>query len=268
MPPKYVKKTYKKPAKKAYKPRPLAKKVASLSRQVALIKPEKKHQNGNIINSVGQCNGNFGAYLTLDMTPTMSQGTNEHQRIGSQICVTGLFNQLQITPQSANQCAGVIEIELWEIKGYPSVNAYSYATNPTGSSQNPAELIYNSNAFITNATSVIIDNNSLRNMDYASNFKLLRKKTVYFPVKNDSTTPATRVKTVKFGCKFPKGHMVTWNKNTSTITSGGMFMLVKSNIGNITALAGQVSTLNAIPVTAINTGFTVAMNYCVFYTDN
>lgn len=265
--PKYVRKTFK-PRRKAYKPRPrkMAKKVATLSRQVALLKPEKKHQTGNIINYVGQINGNDGGYLTLDMTLSNSQAVTEGGRIGSQVKVSGFFTQMQITPMSANVNGGVLEIELWRIVGYPTSNAYTYSTNPTGSAQNPAELIYNSDAFVNNAVKSIVDTNSLRNMDFVSNFKLIRKTKVYFPQKNDAIN-TTRVKTIKFGAKFPKGMVVSFNKNTTNVNTGAFFMLIKSNIGNISTITGGLSTLNNVPIKIINSGFEVAMNWTTYFTD-
>lgn len=264
MPRKYVKKTYKKSAKKAIKSRPLAKKVAKLSKQVALMKPEKKLLTGQITNYIGQVSGNDAAYLALDMTPSPLQGTSENTRTGSQITATGFFSQIQITPMSANVCSGLVQIELWKINGFPSLNAYTFVTSPAGLASNPAELIYNSNLFINNSVKPIIDVNSLRNMDFNKDFTLIRRKSVYFPERSD-TTVSTRAKTIKFSAKFKDGHLISFNKNTSTITNGTYFILFKTNIGNVSTTTA--STLNNIPLTAINTGFTMSMNFTNFYTD-
>lgn len=257
-------------SKKAYKTtkkvNKVAKKVNVLSRQIKLLKPEKKFQTGNITNYMGQINGNDAGYLTLDLTLSNAQGLGENARIGSQIAMTGFFSQMQITPMTGNVNAGFIEIELWTIVGYPTFNAYVYTTNPTGSAQNPAELIYNSDAFVNNAVRPIIDTNSLRNMDYASNFKLVRKTKVYFPQKNDAIN-TTRVKTIKFGCKFKKPVSVNFNKNTNNVNTGAMFMLFKSSIGNVSTITGGLSTLNNVPIKIINSGFEVSMNWSTFYTD-
>ena len=178
---KFVKKTTKAAGKRygvSYGRRGLKMSKSSLSRidkDVQMIKSrlnvEKKFKQGSLTTgNIAQMNVNSPGYFTSTITPLISKGTGESDRIGGSLKLTGLHIQLQIAAQ--NDCYGARKFKCHIIK-----STDSSVTNAV------------SDLFDTNPLTNVIDYHSNRN--YTNNPKahqVIRTQYMYLPQRANSVS--------------------------------------------------------------------------------
>lgn len=150
--------------------------VARIAKDVDMIKSrlnvEKKFKDGSLTTgTVGQVNLNTAGYFTSTLTPVISLGTSENERVGGSIKLTGLHLQLQFVGQAA--CLTKRKMKIMVIS----------------STENS----------VTNAINDLFDVNPLTgNVDYFSNLNYSNQKrahriiaTKYFTLGQVPTTPGS-----------------------------------------------------------------------------
>lgn len=208
----------------------------------SMINAEKKETLGtNVTAQLGQVSGNSSNEYIVDITPIVSQGVTGQTRIGNSIKVHSMIIQGQVLQQSANHHQGRIRVQIFLNKG------------TTFATPNVAEL------YQRNPINNLYDYNSPREIDTYKNWVVLATR--YVNLKQDNYSGVIGWKDVKIPLKFKSWHVKYDQTNTNSVTNGQVLMVVTCDSGN--ASTTTASTITNIPVTAINTGFT--MNYFMKY---
>lgn len=252
-------------------------KLVTMSKDImrlkALVNAEKKQFQINTATpfSVGQyvqssaTNANCACFCT-EITPFPTSGTGYNQREGSSIKLHSSLMRFQLYQQS--QTSSPIKISIQIIKVVGATQNISYSTAGGGSSTLPTGLInlYDVNPFIgagTGTMGQIIDYNSQRNQDNFKDYVVLRKKN--FTLKNDALGSQTIIKDIKIPMRY-KNHHVRFDKNTTNITEGQLFLLILCDNGNTNST--NTGTLTGVPNTGVNTGAMVQYAITHYYYDN
>lgn len=154
----------------------------------------------------------------------------------------------------SNTAAGIkVKIQLVQVLGYPFTtitDVYNKFITP--------------NLFITNGLSQtpVFDVNSSRDPDYFREYKVLRTKIVYLAP--DSLSGVINVKQFAIGLK-PYNYHIKTNDNTTSVSSGQMFMIITADRGNS---GGTASTLNGLSIAAASTGANLLWNATYYFYDN
>lgn len=113
---------FRKYAKTAYKVAKTGATVASLARDVMIMKgltssimaglnTEKKYKDRDVATvGVGQVSANVAGYYAIDVTPQISPGTARDQRIGGSLKITGMSFPYQFNSQT--RCAGNRKVKI------------------------------------------------------------------------------------------------------------------------------------------------------------
>lgn len=220
----------------------------------AMLKPEKKHKNtSGAGNVVGQCNINASAYGAYDITPLCASSTTYGGRTGSKIVLTSSYIQMQFSDQANRNSP---------IRG----SIYIFKTmEPQSSPGTFTASMFNYNPFAGGGFS-IIDYNSNYNIDQLQNWKLIRKKN--FIHKPDSVTNQVGVSSFTIPLKYNKGkgHLIQYDKDSTTIIDGQILMVVLLDNGNVNTTSP--STLSNIPNLGISSGLKFDYNIEHYYYDN
>lgn len=216
-----------------------------------IVNSEKKFFNykSTSATAVGQVSGNSNAGLYLDVTPLPTQGVTRSTRNGASLKLASQYYRFQIVQQSATVSPIKIRMQLYHVVG---------AANNINVGVAQGE-IYSANPF-----NGLVDFHSARNPDYFRDYKLLRQRTLTLPTDPQSAT--LMLKEAAFGMKY-KSHHVRFSGDSQTVTQGQLILCIQCDNGNCsttTAYTGAAS----IPVTAINTGFTVQWSVDSYFYDN
>lgn len=219
------------------------------------INAEKKRIDDTATSNtaIGQVIQNTAGYYVNDITPIPASGSGYSQRSGASIKLTASHFIFQLTSQSALVSPMKVIIELYLIKG-----------TPYGSPVDFVNAAFEATPFVGGAS--IIDYNSQYDPDKFGTWTKLKSKKIFFNPVNYSGQKMIR--TVHFGIKYNKGqgHHIRFSDDTTTIMNGQLLLLVRSDSGN--AHSSSASTLTGIPVTAVNTGFTINWDINHYYYDN
>lgn len=235
--------------------------VANLASDLAalklLVNVEKKRyvQTSDQIRWVGQLNGDTSGHATIYITPLPTQGDGYNQRNGNSLKLISQYMSFQFA-QMANQHAPVkVYIDIWKTNGIP-VTIANYA-NLVGDLYKVNQWLFD-----LNSSAVIYDTNSAKNPDYHGTCRKLR--TVTFTIGGD--TIANQTKQISKTIKMKYGFHVRFDGNTTGLTQGEIFIVMRCDRGNINGTTA--STLTGVSDTAINTGLTYLYNITSYYVDN
>lgn len=226
-------------------------KYASLARNVAFLKAvvnaEKKESAGYIFNfSSGQVNGNTGVTNIFDLTPIIAQNVTGQGRIGNSIKLHSLVIKGQILQMQNNHHQGRLKFMIFKVKG---------STETTPLMSNLLEL---------NPLNSLYDYNSPRALDTFKNYELIQTKS--YNLQQDNYSGVQAWKDFVIPLKF-KNHHIKYNDNNGTsVTNGQLLMICLADSGNISGTT--TSTQTNIPVTGINSGFSVISYAKAWFYDN
>ena len=127
---KSAKKTYMSAKKKAFGDRGVkgryyrvgaVKGLQNLAKDVEMIKSrlnvEKKHKDVDVVtNTVGQVNQNGDGIFQVDVTPSISQGTDSDERVGNSLKLTGMSLPIQFAQQVNTLGDRKVRISLLRVK--------------------------------------------------------------------------------------------------------------------------------------------------------
>lgn len=258
-----IRKTFKK-VRKYSKKRYFGKKKASLSsfkfnklkRDVFRLKSIINSEKKNIVvqptaNTIGQVNGNAEGALVIDITPRPPQGTSDNERIGDSIKLTTAYLKFQISQMTATISPIRGSIEIYKVLGTPQATSTFL------------DQKYKPNVFITGAN--IRDLNAQMDQDFAPQYKLVAKRS--FRLKGDTVSNQTQLIDVSIPIKFGNyGHHIKYNDNTTTIASGQIMMIVRTDAGNISP--STASTLGNLVIYGANSGAYLNKSMTFYYYDN
>lgn len=262
-----VKKVYtkaKKAIKKRYYNKKTGVKLVQVAKDVMMLKnvlnPEKKRISAGITNTtVGQLyNSSSGMVLNInayDMTPNPPVGTGYADRNGASVKLHSSAFRLQFVQQ--DNAVGNLKLKVMFIKvhGVPLTNSNAQAF---------LDAMFIPNPFVSGAS--VIDYHSQFNPDKRSLFSIIRQKTI--TLRQDTVSGQKTIADLVIPLKYNngKGHHVRWDKNTSTILAGQIFMIVLADRGNQGGSAS--SGITGVADTAAGTGAYMSLNLQHFYYDN
>lgn len=221
---------FRKYAKTAYKTVKAGATVASLARDVMIMKGltssimaglnvEKKFVDRDVTTSgVGQVNGNTSGFYAADVTPIASQGLGREQRVGNSLKFTGMSFPYQISTQQ--QCGGNRKVKIMLFRVHSADNGVD-----------PVEAIQDYYDF--NIMNGLVDMNSPR--AYRSHkqdgIKCIRSKTLYLKaptmssIGNDDTIENNErtVLSGRFNVKL--SDIVRYNNNGDNLPDGTRYYL-------------------------------------------
>lgn len=230
-----------------------------LSKDIRLIKnslnTEKKYVDGFQEFLVGQVNGTVGGEHCQDVLPDIPQGTRGvGQRVGNSIKITGLAVKFQLVAQDPNfrVANGKFRFVIFE---------------PMDDNETP--IVSLQKLFQPNILTGITDYNSERDLQEYKNFRMVCNKSFTIPDGSDTGNAQYHQPTFMsrhFALKM--SHHVKFDNFPSalTIKSGRLLWAVLCDHGNKST--SVVSTNADIPITAINTGYTMRLNIRTWYVDN
>jgi hypothetical protein len=217
----------------------------------SVLNPEKKRFTGGASDiAIGQVNGNTDGGYFADTTPTPAQGITYDTRNGASIKLHSSMYHFQFTQQVGVVADLKLIVEFFVITGEPY----------TG-------FTFRNERFLPNpfiAGGDIRDYNTLTNPDNYQKGKCIARR--YITIKQDATGSVKNLTDLKIPILHNKGqgHHIRFNKDTQTIESGQMYLMIRADRGNI----GAVSTLSGIPDVNINTGVNMAINVVHYFYDN
>jgi len=231
-------------------------KMAKLEQKVNLLaintQPEKKRKTFAVAAQlVGQVNVNQSGYYVADITPLAASSTTYGGRTGSSIRLKSSYIQMQLFGMSSTSANIKGRILIFKTDSYQS-SPSTFVTN-----------MLNLNTFV-NGGFAIYDFNSSYNPDYFKEWKLIREKK--FTFRPDNITNQNMITTLGFGLKYNRGqgHIIRYNKDSTTVIEGQIIMLILVDNGNIGATA---CTYTNVPVIAANTGLNLNYNIENYYYD-
>lgn len=226
--------------------------VARLARNVqflsSIVNAEKKTHSGSMNFTTGQVNGNDPVPRIFDITPTMGQGTTGQTRIGNSYKLHTMCLKGQVFQQQNNHHQGKVKFIIFQNMGTPIPTA----------SLNVADL------FDLNPINGIYDINSSRAEDTFRNFRIV--KTHFSKIMQDNYSGVQAWRDFVIPIRFKSHHVKFNDSNSNVVTSGQLILVVLADSGNVSS--STTSTVANIPVTGINSGFTVAGYIKSWYYDN
>ena len=260
-----VKKLYnkgRKAAKKRYMAKPggrqgtygvrVGKMITDIKYLKSVLNPEKKriHYQTTEDAPIGQINGNTDGGYFGDITPVPPQGITYDTRNGASIKLHSSMWHFQFVQQVGVICDIKVCLEMYVIKGEP----YSGFT-------------FRNERFLPNPFIIggdVRDYNTQINPDNYMKGKLLCRR--YITLKEDATGSSKNVYDLKIPISYNKGqgHHIRFNKDTTTVEHGQMYMIIRTDRGNI----GAVSTLVGPPDINQNTGINMRWSVQHFFYDN
>lgn len=228
----------------------LASKVNKMEIQ---LKPEKKRKTVTGAGlTIGQLNGNGAGYGTYDITPLISSSTTYGGRAGAKVRLMSSYIQMQFFGMASTTSNINGRIIIFETDTPQSA--------PGGFVSNK---MLNFNNFVGGGF-VIVDYNSSYNMDYFRDWKLIAERK--FRHQPDNITSQNLITSLSIPLKYNKGkgHVIQYDKDSNTLVSGQICMVVLLDNGNSGAAA---STLTNAAIIAANTGLNLNYNVEHYYTD-
>jgi len=253
----YAKKLYARGSKllKPYHTRSGMPKLAPILRDVRLLKSmvnaEKKDIEYLYSAELGQTNIDAAGHVHLGSTPFPIQGTGSNERTGSSIKVhSSIF---QITGQAQANAVNRIKAKYYvvHILGTPIT-----ASDPTLQFLDDGGWL---------ATTGIRDTSSPRHQDYYPNFKVIAQGSFVVPPTIDGS-PRMFNKTIRIKYNDGNGHHVRWIKDTNTLATGQLELIIVADTGNINS--GTPCTLAGNYNQAVSTGADMLIKMRHFYYDN
>lgn len=256
---KYAKKATKSAGKRygvSYGRRGLRMSKNSLSRidkDVQMIKSrlnvEKKFKDGSLTTGfAGQVDGNGAGYFTSTLTPLISLGTTENERVGGSIKLTGLHVQLQAQGQSETYSKRKMKI--------------CVVSSTDSSVTNVINDMWDANPLTG-----LVDFHSNRN--YSNNpraHKLLR--TIYSGTPQKQIVSGSNVAStgqdIKFGIKMQQ--LTRFEGSSTTPKDMNYFLIIFVNDGNVSTGTGSSNTGVLTPSTS--TGILIQEYFRWWYVDN
>lgn len=221
-------------------------KVAEDVANIKFLMNVEKKRFDYILNS--QIQGQVSAAVTgtnaVDVTPNPVQGIAYNERTGSSLKITSAAMEFQFWSQANQSTAIKSVIEFWAVKGEPVT-----ATN------------FRDNMYVISTASGIIDYFSLYDPDFRKNATLLCSKEFTIPA--PQYAGQVQQKTVHMGLSN-LGHHVKFDKNSITVDSGEIIMVIRSDAGN----SGAISARPNIPILTATSGLTWNMDLKYYYVDN
>jgi hypothetical protein len=245
-------------------------KIASLSRDIALLKGahalvksglnvEKKYKDRDVVDGhFGQVNVNANGIYMVDVTPDISQGLDSDNRIGNSIKLTGMSFPIQFTGSLHTVSARKIKVMLVKVNSADNGVTETEAIN---------------DLYDVNPINGIIDMNSPR--AYRSHkhdgVKVIRSKTYTLKalnhtlVGNDDNTDQLEASSfmAKFNVKL--NEIMRYNAGTDTKPDGcRYYMYFLTDKGNV---GGSNSTLD-VPITVTQSGVQFRLAQRSWWVDN
>jgi len=269
---KYVGKALKGAVKYTGKGLTTAGKIASLSRDIAILKglnsafmaglnTEKKYKDRDVVDGhFGQVNNNANGIYMIDVTPDISQGLDGNARIGNSIKLTGMSFPIQFDGMTSTVSARKIKVMLVKVNSADNGVSLTEAIN---------------DLYDTNPINGIIDMNSPRayRTHKHDGVKVIRTKYYTLPavpttlIGDDDTLDAGGREKSSFMAKFnvKMNEILRYNAGTDTKPDGcRYYMYFFTDKGNVGASA---STLD-VPVTTSNTGVGFKLGQRSWWVDN
>jgi len=261
--------------KKRYKAKPGGRKstggvrVAKMAKDIMYLKsvlnPEKKRfeEATGSVNPVGQVNGIVGSYSDgryfYDCTPKPTQGVTFNTRNGASIKLHSSMWHFQFVQEASCVSDVKLCVEIFRITGEPYTPA-------TFTFYNERYLV---NPFIrdtVSGTTTIRDLNSQVNPDNFMKGQCIARRTIR--VRADQTTGAKMITDLKLPIKYNKGqgHHVRYDKDSQTVESGQLYLVIRADRGNIGTTA--ISNLSGVPDVAPQTGISMLWNRVDYFYDN
>lgn len=179
-----------------------------------LINVEKKYVDvTSIVSSFAQVNGAGEGALTLDITPTIPQGSANGQRNGNSVKITGMYLRAQIRSQANQINLFNYAIDIVQCKGKPQVTS---------------EIL--TGMYDADPISAFRDYNAPRNPNQMTDYMVIssKKRTL----KPDTITGQTGYQDIHTPLKVNRH--IRWD-NTGTLQEGQFFMICRGNVGDIGA---------------------------------
>jgi len=241
--------------------------VAKMAKDIMYLKsvlnPEKKRfevATGSV-NPVGQVNGIVGSYSDgryfYDCTPNPAQGVTSTTRNGASIKLHSTMWHFQFVQEASAVSDIKLCVEVFQIKGEPYSGFTFYNER------------YNVNPFIrdtVSGTTTIRDYNSQLNPDNYMKGKCIARRIVR--IKADPTSAAKMITDLKLPIKYNggQGHHVRYNKDTTDVESGQLYLVIRADRGNIGTTA--IANLSGVPDVAPQTGISMLWNRVDYFYDN
>lgn len=239
-----------------------AKSLLNMYKDIQMVKArlnvEKKLIDRDVVTgSVGNVNNNAEGSMKLDVTPIISQGVGEANRVGNSLKLTGMSFPMALTQQSKTLGDRLVRISLYKVTsaddGVTAGETYNqlYDINPlTGIKDFNASKAYRSAK--------------------TDGITLVRSQTVKIASTNSQNSDSSlgntelQVRNVRFSVKLQD--LLRYDSNAQTLPSGTRyFLILQCNAGNVHPSA--VSTRD-VAVTAANTGITARIAQRIWYVDN
>lgn len=201
--------------------------------------------------NLGQVNGNNDGAMALSVTPQISQGVTERQRIGNEIRMTGASIRIQLEKQNQSRFAQKVRM---------------YVVSTSMASWGSPDVLYN----YLEADSITDhrDTNSFKNKAFNRQFKTLATKTMYLP--SNDTYGATNSfshpsRDYTFNLKL--NEKLRWAQDVDTIdTSCRYYIIFVCDNGNSSSTV--TNTEVGIPEQGQETGIKVSLDMKYYYNDN
>lgn len=262
---------FRKYAKTAYKTVKGAATVASLARDVMIMKGltssimaglnvEKKYLDRDVATvGVGQVNANLPGWYGVDVTPTIAQGLGRDQRVGNSLKFTGMSFPYQINTQQS--CGGNRKVKIMLFRVHSADNGVNI--------QEAIEDYYD-----LNPMNGIIDMNSPK--AYRSHkqdgIRCIRSKTYYLKAPtintmyNDDTFDGNERAVISGRFNVKLQDIVRYNQNGDTLPDGTRYyMYIFCDAGNT---SGTTNSALDVPVVQSWSGVDIRFGQRSFWVDN
>lgn len=241
--------------------------VGKLAKDVMYLKsvlnPEKKRTEESVIATdpfgaipLGQINGNNDGALVRDCTPYLTVGPSYNQRTGASVKLHSTVWNFQITQQE--NCVNTINciFEVWQLdeQVYSNLETFRRAK-------------YQFNPFVlVSGVPAIRDSNSQMNPDNFSIGRCIARRRIR--VLGDNISTQKNVVNFKMPILYNKGkgHHLRWDKDTTTLTTGQLCLIIRCDRGNMSS--GAATSVTGVPDTGALTGLTVQYSKQDYYYDN
>lgn len=225
-----------------------------------LMNVEKKRHvlTSSAVEYVGQSNGNSSGHLPIYITPQPSQGDGYNQRNGNSFKLLSQYMQFQFKQESSATAGIKLIIDIWQTTGMSigSPTVFGEVINLYKPNQWVSDLN------VPTGTYLIYDTSSAKNPDYQGNCKKIRTIKVTLPA--DTLSTQVTSKTIPIKMKY-KNHHIKFDGNTSTMTTGELWMVIRADRGNNN---GSASTLQGVIDQVADSGLEVLYSITSYYVDN
>lgn len=239
----------------------VARDVLALTKTVGMLASrlnvEKKLVDRDVATTgVGQVNVNAEGSIALDVTPIISQGVGEANRVGNSLKLTGLSFPMSFTQEGS--CLGdrLLRVSLYKVtssdNGVTPQECYNqlYDVNPlTGIKDFNAPKAY-------------------RNAK-TDGIKHIRTQMVMVKSTNSGNSDSAigiterQVRNIRFNVKLQD--LLRYNSNSDTLPTGTRyFLIIQCNAGNV----GATASTRDVAVTSPATGITARIAQRSWYVDN